>query len=77
MAFIPKDKQQAGILLEFKTTDNIADLSIKAHEALEQIKDKQYTDVFSHNAIVSVLALGIAFCGRQLDIASEIINLPD
>jgi hypothetical protein len=75
VAFIPKNKQQQGILLEFKTTDKPEMLRDKAKEALAQIKGKHYTTVFTQYGVASVLMLGIAFSGKQLEIASEKVLL--
>jgi hypothetical protein len=77
--FIPKDKDTKtkinGILLEFKTSKNTKLLPSKAQEALEQIKNQQYTQLFKQHDVTSVLAIGIAFCGKQLELAYETLNI--
>lgn len=73
--FMPKDKKRKGIILEFKTTDNLEKLDQKAKEALLQIKDKQYIEIFKAESIKTVLAIGLSFCGKQVDLASEEILL--
>lgn len=73
--FIPKDKQEKGILLEFKTSPSSDLLLTKAHEALEQIKNRQYIETFKQYNISSVLAIGLAFYGKQLELVSEMIPI--
>ena len=77
--FIPKDKDTKskinGILLEFKTSNTTKLLPSKAQEALEQIKNQQYTQLFKQHDVTSVLAIGIAFCGKQLGLAYETLNI--
>ncbi len=76
VVLIPYDKHKNGILLEFKTSKTQEELRDKAEEALAQIKDKQYVEVFSQHKINSVLAIGLAFFGKQVELASKIINHP-
>ena len=77
--FIPKYKDTKtkinGILLEFKTSKTTKLLPSKAQEALEQIKNQQYTQLFKQHDVTSVLAIGIAFCGKQLKLAYETLNI--
>lgn len=75
VVFIPKNKQLKGILLEFKTSDKIDLLLDKAQEALEQIKDKQYFKTFIQHDIKNILAIGLAFCGKQIELVYEEIKL--
>jgi hypothetical protein len=72
---IPHDKQRQGILLEFKTSEKPELLQDKAKEALEQIKDKQYLEEFMQHGINSALVIGLAFCGKQMDLAYESLKL--
>ena len=67
----PLDKKRKGILLEFKVTENVETLLSKAQEALQQIKDKRYVETFKQHEVSNVLAIGLAFCGKQLDLAYE------
>ena len=75
VVFIPKNKQLKGILLEFKTTDSVDSLINKAKEALDQIKDKQYFQIFKQHDVKNILAIGLAFCGKQIELAHEEIKL--
>ncbi|OAI50833.1 hypothetical protein AYO37_00115 [Opitutia bacterium SCGC AG-212-L18] len=69
--FMPKDKRNNGILLEFKISKVPNDLMNKAQEALEQIKDRKYIEQFRQAGVSSVLVVGLAFCGKQLELVSE------
>jgi hypothetical protein len=73
--FVPKDKNRSGILLEFKIAKTSQELLSKAEEALKQIKDKQYTQIFFKHAVGNVLAIGMAFCGKELELLHENIQL--
>lgn len=74
VVFIPKDKSKNGILLEFKTSDTPDFLLPKAQEALEQIRDRKYLETFKQHNVHSVLAIGLAFCGKQMDLVYENIS---
>ncbi len=69
--FMPKDKKHQGILLEFKVAGTEAELLDKAQEALGQIKDRQYLQAFKQHEVTKVLAIGMAFYGKQLELVSE------
>ncbi|OAI50884.1 hypothetical protein AYO37_00695 [Opitutia bacterium SCGC AG-212-L18] len=71
IAFIPKDKKRQGIVLEFKVSENVPLLKEKAQEALNQIKEKKYIEIFRQHGIGCVLAVGMAFCGKEMELASE------
>lgn len=77
LIFIPKDKGRRGILLEFKTSDTVALLLDRAQEALMQIKDKQYIQILRQHNVASVLAIGLAFYSKQLEVAYEHINIKE
>ncbi|NDB81893.1 MAG: hypothetical protein EB127_04000 [Alphaproteobacteria bacterium] len=71
---LPKNKDKQGILLEFKTAETIEELPAKAQEALDQIKDKEYFHIFKQHEITKVLAIGLAFCGKRLEMRPEHIE---
>jgi hypothetical protein len=73
--FIPKNKNNNGILLEFKIAKTSEELPNKAKEALTQIKDKKYFEIFKQHEVVKVLAIGMAFCGKELELVHEEIRL--
>ena len=68
-----------GIVLEFKVADEeeLAELNKKSSEALLQIKKKEYFETFKQHDVKTVLALGLAFCGKKVEIAEELINLTE
>ena len=73
--FIPRNPQQRGIILEFKTIDKVDLLPSKAKEALEQIKDKKYFQIFKQRNVESVLAIGLAFCAKQVEAVHEDLDV--
>lgn len=75
VVFIPKDRKRNGILIEFKISESPELCLNKAQEALEQIKDKQYIETFRQHDIDSVLAIGLAFCGKQMELVQEDIAI--
>ena len=66
LAIFPKDKANAGVLMEFKVAETEAHLGKKAEEALEQIEKRQYNTEFSKRGVKVVWKYGIAFCGKQI-----------
>jgi hypothetical protein len=72
---LPKNKEHQGILLEFKTSETVDGLVPKAAEALEQIKDKEYFQTFKQHEVGKVLAIGLAFCGKKVELRSELIDM--
>jgi hypothetical protein len=73
--FTPKDTKHSGILLEFKISPTPQTLKDKAFEALEQIKKKHYLQELKQHRLQKVLAIGLAFCGKEMDLAYENILL--
>ena len=74
VAFIPKSKQKNGIILEFKIANTQEELVSKANQALIQIKEKQYFQSFKQHEIKNILAIGIAFCGKEVKVAHETLT---
>ena len=70
VAFIPKDhlKQQGreGIMLEFKSAKSDDNLEAEAQDALEQIKDKRYTELFVQHGVENYMRIGMAFYGKKV-----------
>jgi Predicted AAA-ATPase/PD-(D/E)XK nuclease superfamily len=64
---IPKDPEQLGIILEFKTvTSEKEDLEQAAQQAVQQITDRQYETVLIQKGIHRILKLGLAFHGKTV-----------
>lgn len=64
---IPHDKSLPGIIIEFKTvsTAKKETLETAAHNALQQIEDRQYEVELRSCGIGSIIKLGIAFEGKR------------
>ena len=69
LAFIPKDKDQAGVILEFKKAQNEDALETRAEEALKQIEEKAYAASLNKRGVKNIWKYGIAFCGKRLEMA--------
>jgi len=74
---IPKDSSKQAILLEFKTAKAPELLLDRANEGLEQIKDKSYIEILHQHHIKSATAIGLAFCGKEVEMAHEKIDLSE
>ncbi|MCB1119410.1 MAG: AAA family ATPase [Chlamydiia bacterium] len=73
---IPKDTSQLGLIIEFKRTfaERGDTLASAAEAALQQIEEKQYQQELKQRGIASILALGIAFQGKQVLIKEKILS---
>ena len=73
LLLLPKQPHKPGIILEFKRARNTDDKHLQhtAQTALQQIKDKNYAAEFADQHCSVVLAIGIAFAGKQLATAYE------
>ena len=77
VALIPNDKKKNGIVIEFKTANTTELLESRAIEALAQIKLKKYTAIFAQHGVSSVIAIGLAFCAKDLELVHENIVVPN
>ena len=66
----PKVHSLPGIIMEFKATKNDAGLSASADEALKQIEDKHYDTDMKDRGIKEIVKYGIAFAGKNVEIAN-------
>ena len=66
----PKVHSLPGIIMEFKATKNDASLSASADEALKQIEDKHYDTDMKDRGIKEIVKYGIAFAGKNVEIAN-------
>lgn len=71
---IPRDKSEAGLVIEFKkySLDNDRNLKDSADQALEQIENKEYEAEIKNQGINKVIKVGIAFRGKKLEIKSNL-----
>jgi Predicted AAA-ATPase/PD-(D/E)XK nuclease superfamily len=69
---IPKDREQLGIILEFKTVrDKKISLKKAAQEAVQQITNREYAAQLHQLGIQNILKIGLAFRGKQVTILAE------
>ena len=68
LAFIPKDTDKAGVILEFKKAQTESELESKAEEAVRQIEEKDYAASLKKRGIQTIWKYGIAFCGKRLEL---------
>ena len=68
MQLEPRDKKQAGYILEFKTEKNLDETGLKklAEEGLRQILDRKYYTEMEYHGIRHIVMFGIAFSGRKV-----------
>lgn len=66
LAIFPKDKDKAGVIMEFKVAADEAELQEKANEALRQIETQEYITEFQTRGIHNVWKYGIAFCKKKV-----------
>ncbi|MEM7403629.1 MAG: PD-(D/E)XK nuclease domain-containing protein, partial [Myxococcota bacterium] len=70
LALEPRDKTLPGFVMEFKTCiDDTASLNDTAQKALQQIQNKQYHVDLAKRGVKQIIALGLAFAGKQVAIA--------
>ncbi|MEM7495315.1 MAG: AAA family ATPase [Myxococcota bacterium] len=70
LALEPKDKSKPGFVLEFKTCLRQSDsLDETAQKALRQIQEKRYHINLFQRGVKSVIALGLAFKGKETAVA--------
>lgn len=70
---VPKNKSQAGIVIEFKKA-RTNDLEKTADKALQQIEEKQYDQVLLEQGIQAIIHYGIAIKGKKIAIKSKCIG---
>ncbi|MDR1835065.1 MAG: ATP-binding protein [Fusobacteriaceae bacterium] len=68
----PRDKKNPGIILEFKIAGNKKELEQAAESALAQIENEKYSAFLQERGVEDILAIGIAFCGKELCIKRRI-----
>ena len=69
----PKDKKQAGYILEFKTKKDLDEDSLEAlaEEGIRQIRDHQYYADMEYHGIETIILFGIAFSGKRVSVKVE------
>ena len=64
-----KYDRSVGIVIEFKLAQEDEDLSKKAQEGKEQIKEKEYYKELELDGVKDILTYGIAFIGKKCKVA--------
>ncbi len=69
----PKDKEQAGYILEFKTEKDLDEeqLAALAEEGIRQIRDRRYYTHMEYHGIKNIILFGIAFSGKKVSVKVE------
>lgn len=64
----PRDKSQAGYIIELKAGKNLSDteLSKAAHDAIKQMQDRQYASNLLYHGIQKAEFFGVAFSGKRV-----------
>jgi len=68
---IPKDLTKLGIVIELKIAHEKEELEKVAQLGVKQISDRHYIAELTTRGISRILKMGIAFCGKQLEVAYE------
>jgi hypothetical protein len=74
----PKSTAEHDIafVLEYKVASKTEDLGATAASALEQIKNKNYiSKIKAHDNVSSVISIGIAFCGKDIEVVYETLKI--
>lgn len=71
----PRNKKNAGYLLEFKADKNLdaEQMEEKAEEALQQIRSKAYAEDLEYRGIKKIICYGIAFSGKRASVKCEAV----
>lgn len=73
IALTPKKSEiLPGIILELKTAKSKEELKARSNEALSQINEKEYKTEMLHFNIKRILKIGLAFHGKEAEVAYEI-----
>ena len=69
----PKDKKQAGYILEFKTGKGLDENGMKAlaEEGIRQIRDHRYYTDMEYRGVNQLILFGIAFSGKKVFVKVE------
>jgi hypothetical protein len=74
MAFVPKNPNNKGIILEFKSCKDNQNMEASAQEALTQIQNKQYPTLFKNRQTQGVLCIGMAFYKKEMEAVYTILK---
>lgn len=74
IALAPKSSGKHGVLIELKRSRTPKQLPRAASQALQQIEDKRYNAFFRRHQVTQALHIGLAFCGKQVNISQTWVN---
>ncbi len=72
IGIFPEEKNQNGVIMEFKVADTESALSQTAKIALDQIENLEYITEFRNKGVDKVWKYGVAFCGKKCEIAANV-----
>ncbi len=75
IAIIPHDPSKLGIVIEFKSAKIASNLTHEASTALAQIKTKLYANELKVAGINTILQIGMAFSGKNVEIISDTVTI--
>ena len=69
----PKDKKQAGYVLEFKTGKDLDEDGLKAlaEEGNRQIREHRYYTDMEYHGVKTIILFGIGFSGKKVCVKVE------
>ena len=76
VVLLPKSRNHPqALILEYKVCKDAEELAATSEGGLKQILDKNYaTKVWSQQQVKSILAVSIAFCGKEIALASKLLH---
>ena len=76
LQLVPKEPGLPGMLIELKAAKNVSgdNLKVLAQTALNQIQTKKYDTDMKTRGIQNILKYGVAFSGKQVEIARMTVN---
>lgn len=72
----PEDPDR-GIIIELKYAQTFQGLEIACKKAIDQIRDRRYTERFTNDGRNQILAYGIAFCKKRCKVVVERLGKDD
>ncbi|MEM7494537.1 MAG: AAA family ATPase [Myxococcota bacterium] len=77
LLLIPHDPRKPGIVMEFKVIDSEGELEQATDKALRQIKGKNYHAELFAQGVNTVIALGLAFAGKDVAVEHQTLTAAD
>lgn len=76
ISMLPKNKKNAGIIMEVKWESGLGEKALDdlANDALQQINDKQYDAEMIEDGVMTRIKFGIAFSGKKVVVKTDCID---